>query len=163
MIGRRQQLVALSCVAAVTILGAGCGGGGTQPSTEAPRSPDAAPSKAEYVRKVDAICIRATQRKEAAGRAALTQLSQSGKPFTVAEERSVAVKAALPPLERMVEEWAELGDPPKESENATAILRSFENALAAIKINPAYALAHLPFAKPEELAKEYGLKACAPI
>lgn len=142
MNARLAAASALALVAAVTA--AGCG--------------DDGPSKAEFVKKADAICTKESKKTTAAAQ----QLTSGGKPDQAALTKFIK-DTALPNVEDEVDQIDKLDTPKGDEDKVKAITDSVRDGVDKTKSNPAALLASSsggPFDKADKLAKDYGLKKC---
>jgi hypothetical protein len=140
------------------VIGAGCGGGDDEESSL---------TKAEFVKQADAICARQDDAKNKALEEAFREQGDKnlkGQKAQEAQEEIIA-DAALPPIDQMVEELADLGAPSGEEEKAEAMVEAFEEEVGNIEgdlkgtVEGKVGL----FDKANKLAQELGLKSCSQI
>jgi hypothetical protein len=138
---------ALLCAAIL----AGCGGSGDDPLT-----------KAEFVKRADAICARGERTKDTALEAFFREHQQQ---LQKSDEEDLVTEVALPPIQTMTGELADLSPPADEKETTGAIVGGYEAAVREIERDPAIVISSTasPFAKANKLAARYGLKTCAEL
>lgn len=142
----RTRFAAVSALALVTAMtAAGCG--------------DDGPSKAEFVKKADAICAKTSKQTTAQAQ----QLTSGGKPTSAKLEKFIN-DTALPGVKKEVGEIDKLDTPKGDEDKIKAITDEVRSAADKTKANPSALLANSasgsPFAKADKLAKDYGLKKC---
>jgi hypothetical protein len=141
-------------IAAVLALGAiGCGSGGGGAT-------EAALTKAQFIKRGDAICKREQEQKEEA----LARWRQGNKgktlaDFTLRELEGVYSTLILPHVKDASDRLAEL-KPPAGDEEAEKMVQSLNNAVDAVGKNPQLAIKGAPYAQADGLAQAYGFKAC---
>lgn len=136
-----------------TVVVAGCGGG-----------EDDTVTKAEFVREANAVCKEAEDAKNRRLDSAFKLVSEK-QGIDPNEEQKLLFDAALPPLNQMVQELADLGAPEGEEEKVEAIVGSFERQVEAIEADPQGAMEGEVgfFREANDLSKKYGLEACEKI
>jgi len=143
----RGPISALVALLGLALVAFGCGGG------------DDSLTKAEFIKQGDAICKRTEDQKNKALEAAFAQQAKTGEAPDKAFQISLVNTVALPPVVQMTEELDDLGPPDEEAE---AIVAAFEASTDAITDNPAGVLdGSNPFVEADQLAAEYGFKACS--
>lgn len=149
----RGLIAILLGVFAIALVGAGCGGGDDSTSSGL--------SKAQFVKQGDAICAKAETKKNSDLETAFKEGSKGGKPLSKSFERQLVIEVALPPIVTMTEELAALGAPDGDGE---AIVSAFEDGISAIEDDPGSVLdGSNPFEEADQLAGQYGFKACAEV
>jgi ADP-ribosylglycohydrolase len=141
---------------------AGCGGSGESSEITVPAG---SLSKAEFVRKADAIC-EATRSRFAREYTALVQKYQQQGGSSQAELKVVTdaiVKAALlPNYEKGIDEIVALGAPKGDEDEVAAFLNALRERLDEIEATPTKLASTItPFARVEKKAEAYGLTGCA--
>ncbi len=168
---KRGSIALFAGVLAIALILVGCGGGSgggdstasgsTASSTD---SSTASLSKAEFIKKADAICGvdgRRTQ-SEYARFVEKNKISE-GKTPTAAQYAEASEKIQIPAFKRQVEEIRALGAPAGEEEQVAALLDAVEAGIEKLEeVDPKVALesAHQKFIKADKLAVAYGLKVC---
>lgn len=157
---RGFRFIAAAALAVAALFAvAACGGGG---STGGDGTNASAPAitKAELIKRADAIC----RRTDAAQRSAFNIYSEKHKVFLGINPRmeKAMTTILLPPVGREIEEIAAVGVPPGDESRLSAILAGWEKALKEAVSKPRILLTSEegPFAKPNKLAGEYGFKVC---
>jgi hypothetical protein len=133
---------------------AGCGGG---------EGDDTTISKAEFVKRADAICAQALDRAGAAFRADLKGRSD---PYTDEKElQAVTMGVLLPHIARMADELNDLGELVAEGDQADAIAQKFHEAVDESEADRSKLMAAgvSPFAEAQKAARAFGLKGCSNI
>jgi hypothetical protein len=149
---------ALATCAALILAGVGCGGSGTgtssRASTAASTAP-AAPTKAEYVAKANAIC-NATN-----GPLAATALRLASHPSR-AEAAHIIASTFIPQIKSQMSQIQAIGTPAGGQAATRTMDRLLAGDVARIEKDPGIAgpAAFHDFAK---VAHNYGLTACAPL
>jgi hypothetical protein len=131
---------------------AGCGGGDdTETAADSPIS------KAQYIKRADAICTKTESRQEAL----IRKFGEQEKKQTPNSEAELVSFAGLPPVQQQAEEISDLPQPSSGAQEATAYVTALEEGLKAARKNPAALLeGENPFAKAEEVASKFGFKVC---
>jgi hypothetical protein len=160
-VSRKASLVALAIIALTGILiVAGCGsssGDGTQGRMSA----DSTLTKAQFIKRADAICRRTdTVQKEqlAAYEKAHPKLVLAGPPG------EKAVKAVLlPPIGTELQQIAALEAPGETQAQLAPIYRGWTAALRVVQRKPVLIMGfgEGPFTQPDRLAAAFGFKDCA--
>lgn len=147
-----RSLTLLVCVASLVVLVAGCGGSS---ETTAPIS------KAEFVKKANAICVAGQERLNA-GFQAITNEQSAVRPLAV-EEQEWVNRIIVPSISREVAEIRNLGAPAHDNGQVEALLAAIEDGLRKVQEDPKAVLATSAekFAKATKRATAYGLDACA--
>lgn len=152
--------VALLAVLAVG-LAAGCGsskkssGSAKSTSTSAP-----AITKAQFLKEGNAICNRGN--REIGGAAGRLFPKSGGRP-SQAKLTEFARTVIIPSVQRQIDEIKALGAPAGDRARVSAIVGAAQAALDKGKRDPALLTTNGPgpFKKANQLAKSYGLTACA--
>ncbi|MGN6201255.1 MAG: hypothetical protein ACTHNY_02480 [Solirubrobacterales bacterium] len=133
------SMTLLSLLAALGI--GGCGNGEETAAASLP--------KVKFIKQADLICSNASI--DQAKKAASYVFDHPG-----AKEVDLVLPAAIPPLERELDELEELGGPSGEEEEFAVYLEEFAKALDELKAEPKSALspADNPFKKANKLATE---------
>jgi hypothetical protein len=161
--GRRAVTVlsrpaALAAGTALILAAAGCGSSGKSTtgnaSTAASTAP-AAPTKAEYVAKANAICNATNGPLDATALKLATETSP-------AEAAHVIVGSFIPEIESQLSQIKAIGTPAGGEATITTMDRLLAGDISRIEKDPALAgpAAFADFAK---VAHGYGLTACAPL
>jgi hypothetical protein len=137
----------------IALIAAGCGSSSNDSSTA---STVAGPlTKAAFVAKANAICVKGTVQTEKAG-------SSLGNNPTEAEA-AVAVPAKfVPAVQAQIDELKALSVPPGEQATVTDMLDLAQADLNKVKSDPKLAFETKTFADFASVAHAYGLKSCAP-
>ncbi len=149
----RQFLKALAVAAVAAFLAAGCGSSGETSSL----------TKAQFIKKADAICDKVDKKQLAALQQAIK--AEPGAAKTAAAQEAIIVAAALPPIQAEAEELAQLSPPSGDEEEIEAIVAGIEAAVTESEEDPSDLAAGRrgSFAKPDKLAKEYGMDSCSEV
>lgn len=132
---------------------AGCGSGGD--------STEAALTKAQFIKRGNAICRTALKQRTRAVNAWIQRKKEGGKTeeASVQELGHLYVTVALPPIKEASEELAELGLPARDLK-AEKFVELFTAAIATIEEKPTLMFEHKPYRSADLLAKAYGLEDC---
>jgi hypothetical protein len=145
----------LGALLALVALIAGCGGSGsstTSTTSEAPLT------KAEFIRKGDAIC-------QTGNEASTTEIEQFAKENgfgsepTKAQFEEVVTEVLAPNLEHQADELDALVPPAKDKAEIEAIIASLRETITEVEKNPG-AFEGNVLAKPIRLENAYGFKVC---
>lgn len=153
MFGRYRSL-ALGATA--ILLAGGCGGSQGEPL-----------SKGAFVKRANAIC-KADRRKYVAEVLGLYRRAQREGKSRQRVSRTAASSFTVPRLQAQTDEVRALNPPRSDQDQVDAILNAVEEVLEEAKEEPrrfVQRLAHFqrPFHEAHELAKAYGIQACARI
>jgi hypothetical protein len=149
------MLVALSLVA-LALAVAGCGGSGAGSSTQTSAAMQASISKAAFLAKANAICVRGN----AASKAARALLGASPS-----EEQIVAFvrRTEVPAVQAQIDQIRALGAPAGDGATIKKMLDVAQQAVSRVKVVPTILTTgedvFAPFAA---IAHPYGLTSCAP-
>jgi hypothetical protein len=170
--------VCLALVAAIAVLVGGCGGGsdstgtaGTGGGAEAKSGNGSAAeaasslSKSEFVEKADAICNRDKRQ----GLAEMsTYVKEKGAESASPQAKIALLREALqavflPKVQDQIDEIRALGAPQGDEQEVEAFLAALQEGLDAASkaATPTNALFGQSFKRSGELARAYGLTACA--
>lgn len=117
-------------------------------------------SKAEFIKKGDAICDE-TDKKQEADLKAYMKAHPEQQPSQAGQEKAITV-VGLPPIKAEAEELDELGAPEADTAKIEAIVTGIEEAVAKAEDDPSILLKSSsdPFKEVGRLAQDYGFKAC---
>ncbi len=159
--GRRRASLRGMAIAGLAVVGltaAGCGSSGSASGNRSAGTASTAAgplTKADFVAKGNAICVKGTVQTEKAG-------SSLGNNPTEAEA-AVAVPAKfVPAVQTQINELKALSVPTGEAAALTNMLDLAQADLDRVKNNPKLAFEPKTFADFANLAHGYGLKSCAP-
>jgi hypothetical protein len=119
-------------------------------------------TRAEFIKKAEAICEQTDKAQEAAQRAFQKKYPEADS--TTPWEEKIIVVAGLPPVQKEAEALGALPVPSGDEEEIQAIVESMEDGVDGARSNPASLLQEGsvgPFTEAVKLAREYGFKACA--
>jgi hypothetical protein len=154
----KRVIALLAALAALALIGAGCGGGSD--STETTSSL----TKAEFVKKGNAICAKGNEEIEEGFEKFGKEHDFSEKKEPSKPELEEAVETVLiPRIRKQVEDIRALGTPAEGGAEAEAILDAAEEALEKGEEDPTLFLKEEnggPFAKANKLSREFGLTKC---
>jgi hypothetical protein len=149
-----KSILVLAVLApAAFMLVTGCGGG------------DATITKAELIKQGDAICEKADnmQYEESIAYEKNHAKSFSGLSGAAIQEK-LMVAVGLPSFLTEAKELEALGSPKGDEEKVKAIIVGIEEAVKKADKDPkSVEASSSPFNEPDNLAREYGFKACASV
>jgi hypothetical protein len=142
-------------VLAVTLIVAGCGGGGDEASTSAI-------SKAAFAKKAEAICQKGSERAAAAFVSFLKKQKSDARHPSQADEEELVGKVLVPSVKREVKEFRALGAPSGDEDRVKAIIEALEEGVETAEDDPeaVASSSDAVFGIASRLAKEYGLEVC---
>jgi hypothetical protein len=148
--------IALAVALAAAALVAGCGGGDDSGGTAT-----GSISKAAFIKKVDAVCQRGTERMQRAILGFLKQHKDVKRPNKAQSEKLVGT-AIVPSVKTEIEELKALGAPEGDEERVSAIVGALEEGLETAEGNPEAVVASSDavFGISGRLAGEYGAEVC---
>lgn len=149
-----RAIAVLAAVLAIGSVAMGCGSGSD--SSGPPLT------KAQFVKKGDAICEKVPNRYQARLKT-LPKGKKSKSPQAKKEEENL--KAAVPPLRTATAELEGLNPPTKDEQQAEAIVAALEEGADGVEAKPTSELSgpKSPMAKFQKLTKEYGFKFCSQL
>jgi hypothetical protein len=164
-VSKRGPIALLAGVLAAVLILAGCGGGGSSDSTNASSdSNTAALSKAEFIKKADAICTAGGKRTQEEFASYIKEKKLTGKKEpTPAQLTEVSEEIQVPALKRQAEEISALGAPAGDEDQINELVDAIDEGIENVEAaDPKEALASLStmFAEADKLAAAYGLKVC---
>ena len=153
MSSRLTRGMTLVASLALVLVVAGCGSSSKSKSTSTP-----AITKAEFLKKGNAICKKGNQE---INKAAKTVFAKGKKP-SHAEMIKFATGTVIPSVQTQISGVKALGAPKGDEAQVNAIVTTAQAALDKAKKDPAILVSNKshPFAKSNKLTKAYGLKAC---
>jgi hypothetical protein len=129
---------------------ASCGGGGS--------STAASLTKPQFIKKAEALCVKAEAERGEVIQAAAKKAPKSGK-VSSAEQEAI-VLAALPPYKDLPAEIEALGAPEGDQDKVEEIGAALEKSLERSEADPGSAINDEAFVKFNELVIAYGLDSC---
>lgn len=153
-----MRRIGISVVGGLLLIAAvagGCGGSGDSATAETL-------TKAEFIKRADAICKRADAVQNKELRSYFAKRSDGNPSRTLNEE--AIVKVGLPPLRDEASELDALPAPEGDEEEIQAIVEGIEEAIEKSEKEPGALVSSNsagPFTAVGKLASEYGLKVCA--
>lgn len=152
----KQAGVLVALLFAIALIATGCGGGGSSSSTTA------SITKAQFVKKGNAICAAGNKRNQTEFEAYAKKSGlKEGEEPSKAQDEELAETILLPSVSQEVEEIKALGFPSEDAEGAEAVIESAEESIAEGEEDPAAVVTSAKaFKKTNELAHEYGLTVC---
>jgi hypothetical protein len=148
---------------AIAIGVSACGGGGatataTNASDSAQGSNGTGVSKAAFVKRANALCLRnSNQRQKALG---ASPLNPAKHKLSNAQLETVMLTLILPRVENMVAQLARLRPPDGEEASVGNVVRAFETAITRSRKEPLKAIEGGVFEGADEAAIAYGLNYC---
>jgi hypothetical protein len=161
---RIKIIMSLLLAIVASMLAAGCGGGDDSDSATAGPITASSLSKAEYVKQVNAICVKnREERLEAVEDYVVEPAKGSQKTL---EEVSVAIQETFPAgMEKQLAEMRELGAPSGDEKQIEEIVKAFERAAEDASENAEIRTGDTTFDKSFShagvLAKKYGIEECS--
>ncbi|MGN6253889.1 MAG: hypothetical protein ACTHO8_02770 [Solirubrobacterales bacterium] len=153
----KRFVALLAALAALALVVAGCGSGGSTESTTAL-------SKAEFVKKGNAVCAKGSKEiGEAFEKYAKEHGFSKSKEPSKAEQEEAVEAVLIPGVRKQIEGIRSLGTPAEGGAEAEAILVAAEEALEKGEEDPSVFLKEEsagPFAKANKLSREFGLTKC---
>ncbi len=147
--------IAIAVALTVAALMAGCGGGDDSSTTTV------SVSKAAFIKKVDAVCQKGTERMQRAILVFLKQHKDVQRPNKAQSEKLVGT-AIVPSVETELKELKALEAPEGDEERVDAIISALEEGLETAEGNPEAVVASSDavFGISGRLAGEYGAEVC---
>jgi hypothetical protein len=150
--GVRIYIGGVAAVLAIAAIGCGSGGDTTE----------VALTKAQFIKRGDAICRAAQEKKTDAIQAWSLKPANKGKTladWSTQELEDVYSSLALPPIKEASEELAAL-TPPAGDPKAEQVVKSLASAVEAVEEKPRRAIKEAPYSSADKLAQAYGFEAC---
>jgi hypothetical protein len=146
--------LALVAILTASLVAAGCGSSSKSSSTSTP-----AITKAEFIRKGNAICAKGNQQITTA---ANKLFPRTGPKPTNAQLRRFATGTLIPSVQSQIDQLKALGAPAGDEAKVNAIVSSAQSALDEGKKNPLLLTGNGPgpFRRANQLTKSYGLTTC---
>jgi hypothetical protein len=153
-----KGIPALLVGALVAMLAVGCGGGSSGGDTEVTVS---SMSKAEFIKKADAVCKKGSEAITADYGEFLREHKGVKNP-TEALFSELVDRVVAPNLEREVEEIRALGAPKGQEARVEAVLAAVERSLTTAEEEPRNVINDMPkvFGEADKVAKQYGFRVC---
>jgi hypothetical protein len=139
-------LVSLAAIAAAGI--AGCGGGGG--------SDEAAPTKADYVTKANAICGKSNDALSTKATTTFGTKKPSGE-----EINSFTTDVIVPTLQTQLKALEALPKPESDVDSPDDVYSAFQTVIDDLTDDPSSSTDDQTFAHASQLATDYGLTECA--
>lgn len=149
----RYQALMATAVLTLAALSAGCGGSGD--------STTASLTKAQYIKRGDAICTKAEQ-EQLAGVERFQRETHVEALGVGSSEEQLVKEVGIPPLRLETEKLADLPAPQGGETQVKAYVAALEEGMQAAEKEPGLLLeaGKSPFAEAEELASAYGFRVC---
>lgn len=153
----KQLIAVLAGIVAVALIAAGCGS--SSDKTEVTAS---SLTKAEFIKKADAICSKGEKQIQGEFVAYATGHKEELEEPTEESFATLADTIIVPGVEQEIEEIRSLGAPKGDEEKVEAILASLEEGIEKADGTPRVMVENTSevFAKSGKLAKQYGLQVC---
>jgi hypothetical protein len=161
-----KRIIAMLVGALAIAVIAGCGGGSDSSSTsgESTSSGDgggSSISKAEFIKKADAICAKGSETANEEAEEFAEDNNVDTENPTPEQLEEVVSDVVAPNIQIEAEEIAALGAPQGDEAEVEAIVNSVEEAVSALEGDPSkVGEGESPLAEATKLAKSYGLKNC---
>ncbi len=158
---RRRMICGLALMAAlvVGVWVAGCGSSNNSTSTET----TAAISKAEFVAKGNAVCVKGEKAQEAEINAYVKKHGLENKKPSKAQEAELVETVLVPNIQSQIDGVTALGAPSGEEQQVSSALELSQQTLEKIEANPELAFGNNDtFAAAGKQLHALGLKECAP-
>jgi len=161
---RNTALPAAALVIGVIV--AGCGSSGDGDSTadkgDATTATTAAITKAELIKKADAICAKSGKESEVDYAAFVKENKiPKGKEPSPAQFAEIGEEILIPVLQQSVDEIRALGAPAGDEAEVTAYLAGVEEAIEKVEKDPKTAKSPSTLlANSDKVARKYGFKVC---
>jgi hypothetical protein len=156
---RRRMICGLALTAAliVGVCVAGCGSSSSTTETTA------AISKAEFVAKGNAVCVKGEKAQEAEVNAYVKKHGLENKKPSKAQEVELVETVFAPNIQSQIDGVKALGAPNGEEQQVSSALELSQQALEKVEANPELAFGKQdPFAAAGKQLHALGLKECAP-
>src|SRR3954469_9474420 len=150
--GVRIYLGGMAAVLAIAAIGCGSGGDTTE----------VALTKAQFIKRGDAICRAAREKKTKDLRAWSQEGRNKGKTladWSLEEIRNIYLTLEPPPIKEASGELTALTPPPGDAK-AKRLVESLASAVKAIEEEPTRAIKGAPYASADKLAQAYGFEVC---
>lgn len=158
---RRRMIWGLVPMAALVVgfCVAGCGSSGNSTSAET----TAAISKAEFVAKGNAVCVKGEKAQEAEINAYVKKHGLENKKPSKAQEAELVETVLVPNIQSQIDGVEALGAPSGEEPQVSSALELSQQTLEKIEANPELAFGKQdPFAAAGKQLHALGLEKCAP-
>jgi hypothetical protein len=147
---RKGAIPAVVAILVAMFAISGCGGGDDTTSL----------TKAEFTKQANAACKEHTKEREKLFKEVSATIDPSE--VTRKDQEMLISDVLLPPYEKDIENIQSLGAPEGDEQQVEDIVKAMENSVKNVEAKPLVALRNsTQFAEADELAKKYGLEACA--
>jgi hypothetical protein len=151
--------LALMAALVVGVCAAGCGSSSNSTSTET----TAAISKAEFVAKGNAVCVKGEKAQEAEINAYVKKHGLENKKPSKAQEAELVETVLVPNIQSQIDGVKALGAPSGKEQQVSSALELSQQTLEKIEANPELAFGNKDaFAAAGKQLHALGLKECAP-
>ena len=138
---------------------AGCGSGSSSTTTETV----ATISKAEFVAKGNAVCVKGEKEQEAEVNAYVKKHGLENKKPSKAQEAELVETVFAPNIQSQIDGVEALGAPSGEEQQVSSALEASQQALERVEANPELTFGNKdPFAAAGKQLHALGLNKCAP-
>jgi hypothetical protein len=152
----KRLTVLLAGIVAIAVVVAGCGGSDDSSDTTAL-------TKQQFIAQADAICKQGNKEIEEGleSFAKENDIPQNQEP-SKAQGKEIVETVFVPSIDNQAEEIRALGAPSGDEDEISALLDSLDESIEEAEEDPEalFGSKSDPFAKPNELAKDYGLEVC---
>jgi hypothetical protein len=140
----------------VALVAAGCGSSNNDNSTTT------ALTKAEFLKKGNAICKKGNQQINQVANQTFTKKKYPNGPPPKSVQTKFATDTVIPTVQSQIDQIKALGAPKGDEAQVTAIVTSAQGALDQAKKDPSVLLSNGPgpFEQTNKLSKSYGLTVC---
>jgi hypothetical protein len=153
----KRLIVLLAGVVAIAAIAAGCGSS-SDDSTET----TATLTKAEFIKQGDAICEKGSKQIEREAEEFAEENNVDTSKPTKEQQEEVITTVVVPSLQTQADELSELGAPSGEEGKSAAVIDALEAGVEELEDEPSLLpeSGASPLDKANELASEFGFKAC---
>ncbi len=138
-------------IAAVAVVAGGCGSGGDSTSSL---------TKAQFVKKVDALCEE-REKERTAKVSAIASSLKPGEKLSNAQQTKMVESIIFPSYAKMIENVESLEPPEGDQAKVNEIVQAMEKAQKKVEADPRQAVfSVVMFEEANGLAKKYGLVHC---
>jgi hypothetical protein len=157
---RKGAIIVLAAAFALLMVSGGCGGGGDETSSAANASP--APSRSEFIARVDDVCKAGKARIESATTRFVKEHKVNTASPTKAANEDLLAEVTAPNLQRQAKEISRLPAPVGDEGKVKALVSALESGANQLEQNPSLVIqGGDPFAQAVKLAENYGIKGCS--
>jgi hypothetical protein len=139
---------------------AGCGGSDSDTGDVEANS---APTKAEFIKQADGVCLKSEQKKSTKYQAFILKLHAGpSNPMTPAQEEELKTDIIIPGLRVVIEDFGALEPPAKDEAQINGMTGELEQIITELEEHPDQFSTKKkdPFTRPARTAELYGFKQC---